>query len=84
MSAIKEPNESAAMRILIISTSGIILVIISLLFMIFLSSCQYLPQVSDDIEHILTDDAICVTVSREAISDEKNIDVNVSVRKEDK
>jgi hypothetical protein len=58
--------------------------IIAFLFIFFYtSSCQYLPQVAQDVEEIATDTAIKIEVSRETFQKETDLEINVSVQNKD-
>lgn len=46
--------------------------------LIFLSSCQYLPQVCDDIEKIADNDAVTIKCDKDCF--QKDTDVEVSVK----
>lgn len=48
-----------------------------------LTGCQALPQLADDIEKIATDDAIKVTVTKEAMQKETDLTVQVDVKNKD-
>ena len=51
-----------------------------LVFLAFLTSCQYLPDMAKDIESIETDTAIKVEVSREAITDKTNLQLYLDLK----
>ncbi len=52
-------------------------------FFAFLTSCQYLPDISKDIENIATDTAIKVEVSRETFMKETDLEININVKNKD-
>jgi hypothetical protein len=49
----------------------------------FITGCQYLPQVAQDIENIATDTAIRVEVSRETFLKETDLEININVQNKD-
>ena len=58
--------------------------LISLMFIsVYLSACQYLPQVAQDIEDIATDTAIKIEVSKETFKKETDLQINVNVQNKD-
>jgi hypothetical protein len=54
-----------------------------LLLLPFLASCQYLPQLAQDIEQIATDTAIKVEVSRETFQKETDLAITINVQNKD-
>ena len=53
------------------------------LTIVFFSSCNTLPQLYQAAEDIEDDDAIHITVSRDAMQKETDIDIAVNVRNKD-
>lgn len=51
--------------------------IISLMALIFLTACNALPQLYQTAEDIANDDAIDITISREALN--KGTDLNITI-----
>lgn len=49
----------------------------------FLSACQYLPKVADDIEAIATDTAIKVEISRGTFQKETDLSISIRVQNKD-
>ncbi len=54
-----------------------------LLLLPFVTSCQYLPQLAQDIEQIATDTAIKVEVSRETFQKETDLAITINVQNKD-
>jgi hypothetical protein len=70
--------------VFIVALSSIaVLVAILVIVATMLSSCQYLPQVADDIEKIANNDAIIVKVDKDAFQKDTDVDVSVSVKNKD-
>lgn len=55
-----------------------------LLMLVLLTSCNTLPQLYQAAEDIADDDAIKVTISREAISKQTDINVSIDVKNNQK
>ena len=51
-----------------------------LLLLPLVTSCQYIPDMAKDIESIATDTAIKIELSREALTDKTNIQLNLDVK----
>ena len=50
-----------------------------------LSSCQALPQIAQDVDDLITEDAIKIVISKEAVQQkQKNINVIVEIQNEKK
>ena len=45
-----------------------------------LSSCQFIPEIAKDFESIATDTAIKIEISREAMSEKTNLQLNLDVK----
>lgn len=54
-----------------------------LLLMPFITGCQYLPQVAQDIESIATDTAIKVEISKETFQKETDLEISINVQNKD-
>lgn len=50
---------------------------------LFVSSCQYIPNMAKDIESIATDTAIRVEISRETFLKETDLEININVQNKD-
>jgi len=48
---------------------------------LFFTGCSYIPDLAKDVEDYATDDAIKIEVSREALSENHNIDIDIKVNK---
>ena len=55
-----------------------------LLLTSFVTGCQYLPQMANDIESIATDTAIKVEVSRETFQKDTDLSININVQNKEK
>gem|GEM_PF-5251014 len=56
---------------------------ILLLLLMFLSGCQYIPDMAKDIESMETDTAIRVEISRETFQKETDLEININVQNKD-
>jgi hypothetical protein len=56
---------------------------ILLLLLMFLSACQYIPDMAKDIESMETDTAIRVEISRETFQKETDLEININVQNKD-
>lgn len=63
-----------------------LMLVISIFFIsiIFLSSCQYLPQVADDLEKVLDNDAITIKCDKDCFQKQTDVEVSVKVMNKDK
>ena len=52
--------------------------------LLFLSSCQYIPDLAKDVDDIATDTAIKIEVSRETFLKDTDLDISVQVNNKDK
>lgn len=52
--------------------------------LLFLSSCQYVPEIAKDVDDIATDNAIRVEISRETFQKDTDLDINIQVNNKDK
>lgn len=50
---------------------------------LFLNSCQYLPDIAKNIESMETDTAIKVEISRETFQKETDLDISINVQNKD-
>ncbi len=55
----------------------------SIFIFAFLMSCQYIPDVSKDIDDIATDTAIKVEISRETFLKETDLEISINVKNKD-
>lgn len=53
------------------------------ILILFLTSCQYLPEVAKEVESIETDNAIRIEVSRETFLKETDLQININVQNKD-
>jgi len=51
--------------------------------LLFMSSCQFIPDLAKDIQSIETDTAIKIEVSRETFQKETDLQINVNVQNKD-
>lgn len=51
--------------------------------MALLSSCSYLPEISSDVEKVLTDDAVIIKVDKDAFQKDTDVNINVDIRNKD-
>lgn len=71
------PDHSREKATLVISSLFVLLIVV--IGMFFLSSCQYLPQVADDLKDIETQDAVELTITKEAFGKETDIHATIDV-----
>lgn len=50
---------------------------------LMLSACSAMPQIADDIEKIATEDAITLKVTKDAISRDTDLNINIGVSNKD-
>lgn len=78
-----EPEEIRVKKIICLF-SLIAILITFILGICVLSSCQYVPQIADDIEKIATDDAITIKCDKDCFQKDTDVTVHVEVRNKDK
>ena len=77
------PEEERFINLFLSSIIILIFLIFSTGFF-FLSSCQYLPEVVDDIEKIADNDAIIIKCDKDCFSKSTDLKVSVEVINKDK
>lgn len=50
----------------------------------FITSCQYIPQVADDLEKVLDNDAITIKCDKDCFQKQTDVEVSVKVTNKDK
>lgn len=73
-----EPKEKIQKWLLYVSMA-VFLFVMMVIILVMLSSCQYLPQVADDIKEIANNDAITVKVDKDSFQKETDVHVVVDV-----
>lgn len=79
----KNPEEIQVRKAIYISFLVIILCIFCF-GILLLSSCQYIPQITDDIEKMVDDDAITIKCDKDCFQKDTDVTVHVEVRNKDK
>lgn len=76
--------EENRIKNIIVSTTLSLMLFILAFAVIFLSSCQYLPQVMDNIEKIADNDAIIIKCDKDAFQKQTDVKITVDVINKDK
>jgi hypothetical protein len=78
----QEPQEVGVKHFIYFSLLFIVFFIITC-GLIFLCSCQYIPDIAKDVDDIATDTAIKIEVSRETFLKDTDLDLSVKVNNKD-
>ncbi len=76
--------EEIRVRKVIYASFLVIILSVFLFGLLFLSSCQYLPQICDDVEKMVDNDAVTIKCDKDCFQKDTDVEVSVKVINKDR